>query len=136
MEVSMKTARTILTYVAIIAVGLLIGYVLPRLSVWMKPAYQEADYSAHLSEAKTQVVMYGTASCSFCNMTRAYFKENKISYADRDVEKSPAAASRHAELGGGGVPVIIIGKRMIRGYQPEVFNDALQVLAKTQTAAK
>ncbi len=125
-----------MTYAAIIAVGLVIGYVLPRLSVWMKPAYQEADYSAHLGAAKKQVLMYGTASCGFCNQTRAYFEKNKISYADLDVEKSPAAAARHAALGGEGVPVIIIGKRMIRGYQPEAFTEALQVLAKTQTAAK
>lgn len=136
----MKIAKTILTYALIIAVGLLIGYVAPRLPMWLKPAYQEADYSAHFQNTSSKVLMYGTASCSFCKKTRAYFDENKIEFTELDVEKSPAAAAKHAELGGEGVPVIIIGKRMIRGYQPEVFAEALQVMnmdkVKTQTAAK
>ncbi|MFZ6777188.1 glutaredoxin family protein [Undibacterium sp. Ji83W] len=132
----MKLTRTILTYAVIIAIGLLIGYVVPRLPMLLKPAYQEADYSAHFQNTSSKVLMYGTASCSFCKKTRAYFDENKVAFVDLDVEKSPAAAARHAELGGEGVPVIIIGKRMIRGYQPEVFAEALQAMAKTQTAAK
>ncbi|MFZ6641965.1 glutaredoxin family protein [Undibacterium sp. TC4M20W] len=132
----MKATKTILTYAVIIAIGLLIGYVAPRLPMLLKPAYQEADYSAHFQNTNSKVVMYGTASCSFCKKTRAYFDKNKVAFTDLDVEKSPAAAARHAELGGEGVPVIIIGKRMIRGYQPEVFAEALQAMEKTQTAAK
>lgn len=132
----MKIAKTILSYAGIIAVGLLIGYVAPRLPMWLKPAYQEADYSTHFQNTKSKVLMYGTAGCSFCQKTRAYFDENKIEFVELDVEKSAAAAARHAELGGEGVPVVIIGKRMIRGYQPEVFEQALQAMAKMQTAAK
>lgn len=133
---SVKIAKTILSYAGIIAVGLLIGYVAPRLPMWLKPAYQEGDYSTHFQNTKSKVLLYGTVSCSFCQKTRAYFDENKIEFVELDVEKSPAAAARHAELGGEGVPVVIIDKRMIRGYQPEVFQQALQAMAKMQTAAK
>ncbi|MFZ6871710.1 glutaredoxin family protein [Undibacterium sp. Di27W] len=132
----MKVAKTIFTYALIIAIGLLIGYVAPRLPMLLKPAYQEGDYSAHFLNTKTKVLMYGTANCAFCKKTRAYFAENKIDYVDMDVEKSPAAAAKHAELGAEAVPVILIGKRMIRGYQPEAFAEALRALEKTQTAEK
>ena len=132
----MKKAKTIFTYASIIAAGLLIGYVVPRLPMLLKSDYVEGNYTSHFPDAKIHVVMYGTANCSFCKKTRAYFAENKVDYADLYVEKSAAAAARHAELGGEGVPVIIIGNRMIRGYQPEAFSQALQAMHKMQTAAQ
>ncbi|MFZ6654888.1 glutaredoxin family protein [Undibacterium sp. TJN19] len=132
----MKKTKTMFTYASIIAAGLLIGYVVPRVPMLFKADYAEGNYASHFPDAKTHVVMYSTANCSFCKKTRAYFAENKVDYIDLDVEKSAVAASRHAALGGEGVPVIIIGNRLIRGYQPEVFSQALLAMHKLQTAAQ
>lgn len=129
---SMKLSKNVITYTLIIAVGLLIGYFLPRLPMLMTPDYQEGDYSAHFQNTKTKVLVYGTRGCSFCNKTRAWFADNKVDFSDIDVQKSAVAAARLAELGGEGVPVVIIGNRMIRGYQPEVFEKALQALVNTK----
>lgn len=125
----MKVSKTVVSYTLIIAAGLLIGYVLPRLPMLLKPAYQEGDYSAHFQDSKTRVVLYGTASCSYCQKTRAWLADKKIDFADLDVQHSAPAAAMHAALGSEAVPVIIIGNRMIRGYQPEAFEKALLALA-------
>lgn len=129
----MKLLKTISVYLLIIGTGIAIGYLAPRLPNLWKAKYTEGEYSRFFPNQSKSVVLYGTASCSFCRSTRDFFKANKIDFFDVDVQKSELAFKKHAELGGGGVPVVIIGNRLIRGFQPEVFQDALKTLDKAQT---
>lgn len=117
--------KQLFVYAAVVLIGLSVGYLAPRLPVLLKPNYKVGDYSSHFPDAQTRVVVYGTASCSFCQNTRDYLRQQGVKFADLDVEQSSDAATRHRQLGGGGVPVVVIGRRLIRGYQPEAFAAAL-----------
>jgi len=117
--------KRVSVYALILGVGLAVGHLIPRLPMLLKPSYQLGDFADHLPDPHTRVVVYGTANCSFCRSTRAYLMKRGIKFADLDVEISAAAAASHAQLGGGGVPVVVIGRRLIRGYQPEAFDAAL-----------
>ncbi|MBC3873470.1 glutaredoxin family protein [Undibacterium flavidum] len=128
----MKTLKTISVYLVIIGAGIMIGYVLPRLPNLLQKKYTEGEYSNFFPNQSKTVILYGTATCSFCRSTREFFKANKIDFFDVDVQTSELAAKKHAELGGGGVPVTIIGNRLIRGFQPDAFQDALKALNKSK----
>ena len=121
-----KKIKTIAMYGLILAAGLGSGYGLSLLPGLFKPTYTEGNYAAYFPNAQAKVVLYGTDWCGYCAKTRAYFKENKIEFVDLDIEKSPAAKKAHAELGGGGVPVVLIGNRKITGYDTGAFQAALK----------
>ena len=72
--------------------------------------------------ATTQpVVMYATSWCGYCAKARAYFAKNRIAYVEYDVEKNPAANAEFKRLGGRGVPLIVQGGNMMRGFSEKSF---------------
>lgn len=112
--------------------GLALGYIAPRAYAWLKPDYVQGDYSAYLKGADSRVVLYSTSWCPYCAKTKAYFDANKIAYTNMDIEKSEAAKQQHLALGGGPIPKVLIGDRMIVGFIPSAFDAALSKV----TAAK
>lgn len=91
-----------------------------RILGWVDPA---PDFS-HLP-ANT-VVMYSTQSCGYCAKARRLFKQMNIVYEERDVEKSQAIAKEFKKLGGRGVPLIVIGENVIKGYSRERIIELLK----------
>jgi glutaredoxin len=78
------------------------------------------------SSAQPQVTLYATEWCGYCAATRALFDKNGIRYTELDVEKTSAGYEGHKKLGGQGVPLIVIGDEVIRGYNEEEIRSALQ----------
>jgi glutaredoxin len=76
------------------------------------------------------VVLYSTTWCGYCAKTRTYFAENHIEYQDIDVEKTEAGQKAYQELGANGVPIVVVNDdKIIRGYAPSDFVEALTVQA-------
>jgi glutaredoxin-like YruB-family protein len=65
------------------------------------------------------VEMYVTDWCGYCKKAQSYLKSRGIPFVAYDIEKDPAAKRRHKELGGHGVPLIIIGSNKMNGFSPE-----------------
>ncbi len=124
----MKSIKNISVYLVIIGLGIGVGYLAPRLPTLLQSKYVEGEYSRFFPNKTKSVILYGTADCSFCRSTRDFLKANNVEFFDVNVQTSEIAAKKHAELGGGGVPVVIIGSRLIRGYQPDAFREALNAL--------
>lgn len=122
----MKNLKTICSYLLIIAAGIAIGTIAPRVPQWLKGDYTEGNYAAYFPNPATKVVMYGTSTCPYCAKARAYLNERGIAYADYDVQKSPSAKEAFGNLDGKGVPLILIGDRRIDGFNPSVYDDALK----------
>jgi glutaredoxin-like YruB-family protein len=73
-----------------------------------------------------EVVMYATEWCGYCAKTRQFFRDRGIAYEERDIEKSDTARAEHEKLGGPGVPVVVVnGRTVIRGYDPDRLEEAL-----------
>jgi glutaredoxin-like YruB-family protein len=64
------------------------------------------------------VEMYVTDWCGYCKQAQIYMKSKGIPYVAYDIEKDSAAKQRHKELGGRGVPLIIIGSNKMSGFSP------------------
>jgi glutaredoxin-like YruB-family protein len=67
------------------------------------------------------VEIYVTDWCGYCKQAQDYLKSRGIPYVAYNIEKDSAAKRRHKELGGRGVPLIIIGSNKMSGFSPEAL---------------
>ena len=90
-------------------------------SVSVEPFVYEPGDSAGQASAK-KVVMYSTSWCGFCKKAAQHFRKNKIPFDEYDIEKSARAASEFKKLRARGVPVILIGKQRMNGFDAATFD--------------
>lgn len=70
-----------------------------------------------------RVVMYSAEWCGVCKRAKRYFKQNKIRYTEKDIDKSKRARKEFERLGGRGVPLILVGKRRLSGFSAASFEQ-------------
>ncbi len=87
-------------------------------ALWAEPIDLE-------SAAKSKIVLFSTAWCSYCSKVRRLFEKNDIVYIEYDIEKSQEARSMYEKLGGRGVPVIQINEDVIYGYDRSKIIDTI-----------
>ncbi len=73
------------------------------------------------------VVLYATEWCGYCQKTRQFFKDNQIAYTEFDIEKSTAGKQEYDQLNGKGIPLVVINGKLIRGYNPSLMKELLQL---------
>ena len=68
------------------------------------------------------VIMYMTSWCGYCKKAARHFRKNKIPFTEHDIEKSARAATEFKKLRGRGVPVILIDKQRMNGFDAATFD--------------
>ncbi|MNR82324.1 glutaredoxin 3 [compost metagenome] len=86
----------------------------------------QAAPAAVVSSVQPEVTLYATEWCGYCAATRKLFEEKGIAYTELDVEKTSAGYEGHKKLGGNGVPLIVIGDQVIRGYDERAIQKNLK----------
>ena len=77
--------------------------------------------TAPAKSART-VEIYVTEWCHYCRDAQSYMKSRGIPFTAYDIEKDSAANRRYTELGGGGVPIVVIGgSNKMFGFSKERF---------------
>lgn len=120
--------KSFAAYALILVAGLGVGLAAANVPRWLTPAYVDGDYSAYFPDAKTQVVVYATATCPFCAKAQEHLKARNIAFVKMDINDSPKAKQDFIQLKGDIVPLILVGNRQIRGFKPEVLDTALDKL--------
>ncbi len=65
----------------------------------------------------SNVVIYTTAYCSYCRAAKALLDSKGVEYEEIDLTKDPTAKRRvMEETGWRTVPIILINKKLIGGY--------------------
>lgn len=64
----------------------------------------------------SQVTLYATSWCGYCQKTRELLDEQGVIYTEFDIEKSEEGNRRYEALNGNGVPVLDVGGTVIHGY--------------------
>lgn len=93
-----------------------------------RPLLQHRDPSAALAVASSEqpaVVLYATSWCGYCRMTREFFAANGIRYTEEDIEQSSTALQQHRKLGGNGVPLIVVGEEVVKGWNEQALRQLL-----------
>lgn len=63
------------------------------------------------------VTLYSTTWCGWCRKSRTLLQALGIAFVERDVESDPRAAAEKARLApGSGVPVLVRGGEVVRGF--------------------
>ena len=65
--------------------------------------------------------MYSTSWCGACKRAKQYFNENGINYVEYDVETNEKGKQDFRELGGRGVPIILVGNKRLNGFTASSF---------------
>ncbi len=82
-------------------------------------------HSALAANYSEEVVLFSTSWCGYCRKAREYLNSNGIAHVEYDIEKSSEGKRQFAELGGRGVPLILVGNEQIRGWSPAALEAAL-----------
>ena len=84
-----------------------------------------------MAAKKIKVKVYSTPSCPYCVMAKDYLKQKGIVYEEADVSEDEDALQEMVKLSGEtGVPQILIGKKLILGFDVKAIEKALAEEAK------
>lgn len=98
--------------IIVIAIALLVFQNWDSLTNYFGPS---PDYDA---EYDGEVILYSTAWCGYCAKTRELLEDNNIGYYEYDIEKSAEGREQFYDLGGSGVPMLLINGQVVNGYNP------------------
>jgi len=63
----------------------------------------------------------------FCTQVKEYLSRKQISFEDRDITLDPSAISELQKLGYMTTPVIVIGEKVIVGFDQRKLSEALNL---------
>ncbi len=97
-------------------------------ALWFGRSLFHSPLPSGAAVAATQpaVRLYATDWCGYCKLTRAFFAANGIQYVEYDIEKSSEALKEHRKLGGNGVPLIVVGDDVIKGWNEGALRQLLR----------
>ena len=90
--------------------------------LWPAPAPAAGDTAA----GAPRVEIFTTPSCAFCKALRAYLKTRGIAYVEHNVNANRETREAFYASGVQGVPVVMIGDRVIEGFNPLAIEAALK----------
>ena len=96
---------------------LLIGVFL--LAIKWNDIYWFVNPPPDYSSASNQVVMYATSWCGYCSKARKFLNKVNVPFTEYDIEKSDEGRKQYQALGGGGVPILVVNGKIIRGYSSD-----------------
>lgn len=126
-------ARSALWPVAKWAVLLALGGIAIWRSDWLlntvsNTVSNPARSAGTISSAAEQpdVILYSAEWCGYCTAARQFFVTNGIRFTEHDIEKTTAGYEGHKALGGDGVPLIVAGDTVLRGYNKSVLHSTFE----------
>lgn len=91
------------------------------------------DWEIANARRRVPVVMYSTAWCGVCTRARRYFKQNRISFTEYDVDENASARAAYLQLNPRRtVPTIKIGNEVIVGFSEQAVGRALDDAARAR----
>jgi glutaredoxin 3 len=73
-----------------------------------------------------KVTIYSTPTCVYCKMAKEFFAKNNIAYEEHDVAADAAARKEMFDKTHQmGVPVILVGDKIIVGFDKETLEEEL-----------
>ena len=69
------------------------------------------------------VTMYSASWCGVCKQAKQYFRKNGISCKEYDIETTSKGKLDFRKLKGTGVPIILIGKKRMNGFNQSRFES-------------
>ena len=106
----------------------LIGALLIALTgaVMLPALVPAADEAPAAVAGEPRVEIFTTPSCPFCKALRVYLEARGIAYIEHNVNATQETRAAFYASGAQGVPVVMIGERVIEGFNPVAIESALE----------
>lgn len=112
---------------ALAGAGLAHWYSGPRERTALPPVQvQLGDYSAFHDPGGARVVLYTLASCPVCGVAKQALDAHGVAYAERRLDDAPSLRDDLRALGARSVPLMIVGRHKVEGFDREVFRETLE----------
>lgn len=100
------------------------------------PSAGTCPANAEIRDARPgEVVLYGTTNCGYCKQARAHLQSRGIPYLEKNVSSNAQAESEWRDLGGRGVPLIVMGSRKLTGFSAASFDKTYAQFQAEQASA-
>ena len=90
------------------------------------PPIERIHCNDEVLNSKPEVIMLGTAWCTYCYHARRYLTDNNISYCEYDIERSAEGEKLFNDVNGQAIPVLLIGKYSISGFDEAHIEKVLR----------
>ena len=87
------------------------------------------DCTPEIIASNPDIIMLGAWWCTYCRQAKAYFQNSNIHYCEYDMEHT-ATGKQLYEKHGGGLPVLLIGKYQLNGFDKQQVEKALSLLER------
>jgi glutaredoxin 3 len=75
-----------------------------------------------------KVLVYSAEWCPWCHKAKAFLAKNGVEFEDRDVDSDPKASEEILKLTGQtGIPVIVVGKEAVVGFDEPRLRELLKL---------
>jgi glutaredoxin len=78
------------------------------------------------SSASAEIILYSADWCGACRAAKSYMDQKGIEYDERNVDEVRWRDEMQAKAGPGGIPVFDIGGQILRGFSPQLLDQAIQ----------
>jgi len=97
-----------------------------KINTYSSPSYSSDIFTSNNNKksnagSSRKVTLYSTTWCGVCKKAKAYFKQNRISYTEYDVENSNKGKQDYQKMNGKGVPIILVGNKRLNGFSQQSF---------------
>jgi glutaredoxin len=75
------------------------------------------------TKVNRKVVMYSAVWCGTCKTAKNYFRRKGIPFTEYDIETSDKGRRDFKRLNGTGVPIILVGKQRMNGFNSNQFES-------------
>ena len=82
---------------------------------------EDAASETKKQSGRKKVVMYSATWCGVCTKAKKYFRKNKIPFKSYDIDSSKKGKRDFKKLKARGVPVILVGKKRLNGFNVSKF---------------
>ncbi len=72
--------------------------------------------TAGAKKAAVRVKLFVTQTCTYCKKAKAYLRQRGTPFEELDIGTSRQAKVEYQQLGGNGVPVILVGQQRMDGF--------------------
>lgn len=91
------------------------------------PAFKPQFTPTVAPVTQKNVVLYSASWCGYCTQARNFFNANAIPFREYDVETSNKGKRDFKSLGGKAVPIILVDKQKLQGFNSAQFMKQYQM---------
>ena len=79
-----------------------------------------------MKPAAPRVTLYSTSRCPNCKRLKQWLSQNKLRFQEFDIERNQRAFKEFQRLGSRGVPVLLVDKQRVDGFDPKRLQQAFK----------